>query len=53
MIVNNNGKVVLSKPGMNLDKETRLDISILSAGLYNVILRNQSISRTLKLIIEK
>jgi PKD repeat protein len=53
MIVNNNGKIVLSKPGMNLDKETRLDISILSAGLYNVILRNQSVSRTLKLIIEK
>ena len=53
MVINNNGKVVLSKPGMNLNKETRLDISILSAGLYNVVLRNQTISRTMKLIIEK
>jgi len=53
MVINNNGKVVLSKPGMNLNIETRLDISILSAGLYNVVLRNQSISRTMKLIIEK
>ena len=53
MVINNNGKVVLSKPGMNLNKETRLDISILSAGLYNVVLRNQTTSRTMKLIIEK
>lgn len=53
MIVNNDGKVVLSKPGMNLEKETRLDISKLSAGLYNVVLQNTSVTRTLKLVIEK
>jgi PKD repeat protein len=52
-ILNNNGKVVISKPGMNLDKETRLDVSMLSTGLYNVVLRNQAGIRSLKLVIEK
>jgi PKD repeat protein len=52
-IINNNGKVVISLPGMSFQKETRLDVSNLSAGIYNVVLLNQAGTKTMKLIIEK
>jgi PKD repeat protein len=52
-VVNNNGKVMISKPGFQLAKESNFDVSMLSSGLYNVIIRNQSGAVSLKLIIEK
>jgi len=52
-IVNNNGKTMISKPGMTLTRETRLDVSELSAGFYNVVIRNLAGVTTMKLVIEK
>jgi len=52
-VVNNTGKILLSKPGFQLSKENNLDISALPAGMYTVVLRNQSVSIALKLIVEK
>ncbi len=52
-IVNLDGKIMVSKPSLNIAKETSIDVSMLSSGIYNLILRNQAGTRILKMVIEK
>jgi hypothetical protein len=52
-VVNTAGKLIISKPGLKLSNETQLDVSQLASGLYNVVFRDQTGIKTLKLVIEK
>lgn len=52
-IVNNLGSVVQTRPNIKLGKETSIDISNLSSGIYSVVLRTTQGTSTIKLIVEK
>jgi len=51
-IVDQLGKVVLYKPEMEIQKTTRLDVSKLTSGVYNVIVTSSKLQKTIKLVIE-
>lgn len=51
-IVDQLGKVVLYKPEMKIQKTTRLDVSKLTSGVYNVIVSSSKLQKTIKLVIE-
>ena len=51
-IVNSLGKVVLYQADTRIQKSTKLDISHLNSGVYNVLITSDKLQKTVKLVIE-